>query len=74
MSDVVRKPMPKFDYTQPAGAPAFHDPGSVALQVYKNPIALGVGDVAAEAAGRRASQYQWPTYKRTYPQVPTPYR
>ncbi len=42
-----RKPLPKFDYTQPAGSPAFLHPGSVAWRVYKNQIALGIGGVAA---------------------------
>jgi uncharacterized protein (DUF2236 family) len=42
-----RKPLPKFDYTQPAGAPAYLLPGSVAWRVYKNQIALGIGGVAA---------------------------
>jgi uncharacterized protein (DUF2236 family) len=42
-----RKPLPKFDYRQPAGSPAYLHPGSVAWRVYKNPIALGIGGVAA---------------------------
>lgn len=42
-----RKPLPKFDYTQPAGSPAYLHPGSVAWRVYKNQIALGIGGVAA---------------------------
>jgi uncharacterized protein (DUF2236 family) len=47
MDQPVRKPLPKFDYSQPPGAPAFLHPGSVAWRVYKNPIALGIGGVAA---------------------------
>lgn len=42
-----RTALPAFDYSQPAGAPAFCDPGSVAWRVYKNPVALAVGGVAA---------------------------
>lgn len=37
----------KIDYGQPVGEPAFLDPGSVHWRVYKNPIALAVGGVAA---------------------------
>ncbi len=47
MNQTTRKPLPAFDYALPLGAPAFLDPGSVAWRVYKNPIALGVGGVAA---------------------------
>ncbi len=42
-----RKPLPKFDYSQPAGSPAYLHPGSVAWRVYKNQIALAIGGVAA---------------------------
>ncbi len=42
-----RKPLPKFDYSQPVGSAAYLHPGSVAWRVYKNPIALAVGGVAA---------------------------
>jgi uncharacterized protein (DUF2236 family) len=42
-----RKPLPKFDYSRPAGSPAYLHPGSVAWRVYKNQIALGIGGVAA---------------------------
>jgi uncharacterized protein (DUF2236 family) len=42
-----RKPMPAFDFSKPVGEPAFLHPGSVAWRVYKNPIALGIGGVAA---------------------------
>lgn len=44
---MTRKPLPPFDYSQPAGAPAYLHPGSVAWRVYKNQIALGIGGVAA---------------------------
>ncbi|CAN5755260.1 oxygenase MpaB family protein [soil metagenome] len=37
----------KIDYGQPAGEPAYLDPGSVHWRVYKNPVALAVGGVAA---------------------------
>jgi uncharacterized protein (DUF2236 family) len=47
MNQPARKPLPKFDYTQPAGAEAWLHPGSVAWRVYKNQIALGIGGVAA---------------------------
>lgn len=37
----------KIDYASPPGEPAYLDPGSVHWRVYKNPIALAVGGVAA---------------------------
>lgn len=37
----------KIDYAHPRGEPALLDPGSVHWRVYKNPIALAVGGVAA---------------------------
>ncbi len=37
----------KIDFAAPAGEPALLHPSSVAWRVYKNPIALGVGGVAA---------------------------
>lgn len=37
----------KVDYTAPAGEPALQTPDSVAWRVYKNPVALAVGGVAA---------------------------
>lgn len=39
--------IPKFDFSKPAGAPAYCHPASVAWRVYKNRIALGIGGVAA---------------------------
>ena len=47
MNAPIRKTLPPFDYSQPAGAPAFLGPDSVAWRVYKNQIALGIGGVAA---------------------------
>jgi uncharacterized protein (DUF2236 family) len=37
----------KIDFTAPAGAPAFCGPSSVSWRVFKNPVALGIGGVAA---------------------------
>jgi uncharacterized protein (DUF2236 family) len=37
----------KIDYAHPPGEPALLDPGSMHWRVYKNPIALAVGGVAA---------------------------
>nr|WP_321361851.1 oxygenase MpaB family protein [uncultured Hyphomonas sp.] len=37
----------KVDYLTPAGEPAFAGPESMAWQVYKNPVALAIGGVAA---------------------------
>ncbi|MDR7228989.1 uncharacterized protein (DUF2236 family) [Caulobacter sp. BE264] len=37
----------KIDYARPPGEPALLDPGSMHWRVYKNPIALAVGGVAA---------------------------
>ena len=58
----------KIDYSQPVGEPAFLHPGSVHWRVYKNPIALGVGGVAAvllEFADPRIRSGVWDhsTYK-----------
>jgi uncharacterized protein (DUF2236 family) len=47
MAEPARKPLPKFDYSQPARAPAYLHPDSVAWRVYKNQIALGIGGIAA---------------------------
>ncbi|MFM5886003.1 MAG: oxygenase MpaB family protein [Novosphingobium sp.] len=47
MEQPKARPLPPFDYSQPAGTPALLDPGSVAWQVYKNQIALAIGGVAA---------------------------
>jgi uncharacterized protein (DUF2236 family) len=39
--------LPAVDFTQPAGEPALTSPDSVSWQVFKNPIALFAGGVAA---------------------------
>jgi len=58
----------KIDYGQPVGEPAYLDPGSVHWRVYKNPIALAIGGVAAvllEFADARIRSGVWDhsTYK-----------
>lgn len=57
-----------IDYSQPIGAPALFAPDSVQWRVYKNPIALGIGGVAAvllEFADARIRSGVWDhsTYK-----------
>jgi uncharacterized protein (DUF2236 family) len=42
-----RKAMPKVDFTAPAGAPALYAPDSVGWHVFKNPVSLFVGGIAA---------------------------
>jgi uncharacterized protein (DUF2236 family) len=37
----------KVDFTKPEGEPAFAEPGSVSWQVFKNPVALGIGGICA---------------------------
>lgn len=37
----------KIDFRHPAGEPAYVHPGSVQWRVFKNPVALGIGGVAA---------------------------
>lgn len=37
----------KIEFGQPAGEPAYLHPGSVAWRIHKNPVAMGVGGVAA---------------------------
>ena len=58
----------KLDYANPPGAPAFLGPDSVHWRIYKNPIALAVGGVAAvllEFADARIRSGVWDhsTYK-----------
>ena len=58
----------KIDYRQPQGEPAYLHPGSVHWRVYKNPIALAIGGVAAvllEFADARIRSGVWDhsTYK-----------
>jgi uncharacterized protein (DUF2236 family) len=57
-----------IEYARPLGAPAFNGPDSVHWRVFKNPIALGVGGVAAvlmEFADPRIRSGVWDhsTYK-----------
>jgi uncharacterized protein (DUF2236 family) len=40
-------PAPAVDFTQPAGEPALTPPDSISWQVFKNPVALFAGGVAA---------------------------
>lgn len=59
----------KVDFANPAGAPAYCGPDSVSWRVFKNPIALGVGGVAAvllEFADARIRSGVWDhsTYKQ----------
>lgn len=37
----------RLDYTQPAGDPGLYGPDSVAWKVHANPVALGIGGIAA---------------------------
>lgn len=58
----------KVDFASPAGAPAFCAPDSVSWRVFKNPIALAIGGVAAvllEFADARIRSGVWDnsTYK-----------
>lgn len=58
----------KVDFRNPPGAPAFTEPDSVSWRVFKNPVALGVGGVAAvllEFADARIRSGVWDhsTYK-----------
>lgn len=39
--------MPRVDFLEPAGAPAWYEPDSVAWQVFKNPVALFIGGITA---------------------------
>ena len=58
----AKRPMPKVDYLNPAGAPALYSPQSIAWQVFKNPVALFVGGVAAvllELAEERVRSGVW---------------
>jgi uncharacterized protein (DUF2236 family) len=58
----------KVDFSRPPGEPAFFAPDSMAWRIYKNPVALGVGGVAAvllEFADARIRSGVWDhsTYK-----------
>lgn len=46
-AELMTPPGMTIDFTQPTGEAALSDPGSVSWQVFKNPIALFVGGVAA---------------------------
>lgn len=39
--------VPEVDFSSPAGAPAYFAPDSVQWQIYRNPVALGVGGICA---------------------------
>jgi len=59
----------KVDFQNPLGAAAFCGPDSVSWRVFKNPIALGVGGIAAvllEFADARIRSGVWDhsTYKQ----------
>ncbi|GGC47191.1 oxygenase MpaB family protein [Chelatococcus reniformis] len=61
----------KIDFSQPAGEAALLHPGSVQWRVYKNPIVLGIGGVAAvllEFADARIRSGVWD--HSTYPVDP----
>jgi len=42
-----KRPLPKVDFLHPAGAPALYAPDSLAWQIYKNPVSLFIGGIAA---------------------------
>lgn len=42
-----KKPMPRIDFLNPHGAPALYPPDSLAWQVFKNPVSLFAGGIAA---------------------------
>ncbi|HYD88122.1 MAG TPA: oxygenase MpaB family protein [Vitreimonas sp.] len=59
----------KVDFADPPGAPAFCGPDSISWRVFKNPVALGIGGVAAvllEFADARIRSGVWDhsTYKQ----------
>ena len=57
-----RRPMPKVDFLTPAGAPALYRPESIAWHVFKNPVSLFVGGIAAvllELAEERVRSGVW---------------
>jgi uncharacterized protein (DUF2236 family) len=43
----AKKPMPRIDFLNPSGAPALYPPDSLAWQVFKNPVSLFAGGIAA---------------------------
>lgn len=44
---VKKPPLPRIDFLRPAGAPALYAPDSLSWQVFKNPVSLFVGGIAA---------------------------
>ena len=42
-----QRPLPKIDFLRPAAAPALYAPDSLAWQIYKNPVSLFIGGIAA---------------------------
>lgn len=40
-------PLPRVDFSNPPGAPALYPPDSVAWRVFKNPVSLFIGGIAA---------------------------
>jgi uncharacterized protein (DUF2236 family) len=58
----VQRPMPKVDFLRPAGAPALYRCDSIAWHVFKNPVSLFVGGIAAvllELAEERVRSGVW---------------
>ena len=58
----AKRPMSKVDFLNPAGAAALYSPDSIAWQVFKNPVALFIGGVAAvllELAEERVRSGVW---------------
>lgn len=56
------RPLPKVDFLRPAGAPALYAPDSLAWQIYKNPVSLFIGGIAAvllELAEERVRSGVW---------------
>jgi uncharacterized protein (DUF2236 family) len=43
----AKRPLPRVDFLRPAGAAALYAPDSLAWQIFKNPVALFIGGIAA---------------------------
>lgn len=43
----AKKSMPRVDFSNPPGAPAYYEPDSLAWQVFKNPVSLFIGGITA---------------------------
>lgn len=57
-----KRPVPKVDFSVPAGAPAIYGPDSLHWQVFKNPISLFIGGITAvllEMAEERVRTGVW---------------